>query len=171
MSTTLHTCILGLLLLACPACQAPRAKTSHPTPAPAATQANRVDPSQVVRDDPCATRLHDISGLLLMYYAYNKQLPKQLTDLRPLADADTPPTPLRLECPVSKMAYVYVPAGLQAEGRSKRIIVHDPAPSHDGKRWCIFLTPPTAHGGGGAAPSLEVLAIPEPLFQAYHTSP
>src|SRR3954463_11207634 len=32
-------------------------------------------------EDPCATRLHQISGLLLTYYALNKHLPDRLEEL------------------------------------------------------------------------------------------
>ena len=61
--------------------------------------------------DPCALRLHDLSGLLLMYYAVNKHLPDRIDELATFAD-DT--LPFKAECPESGRPYVYAPQGLQS---------------------------------------------------------
>ena len=119
-----------------------------------------LSPDQIVANDPCATRLHDIAGALLVYYALNKELPKKLDDLRAMADLDQE---LNFKCPVSGLTYTYVPGGLGIVGRNKRIIVHDSFPSHDGRRWCIFMSPAKP----GAAQSVEVLEVQEGIFRTY----
>ena len=112
-----------------------------------------------VASDPCPTRLHDISGALLMYYALNRQMPDKLDDLQPLAEVDRP---LEFVCPVTKQPYVFVPAGLEIAGKPKRIVLHDAAP-HDGVRWCILMESALP----GRPPSLEVLPVQEAVFRAY----
>ncbi len=113
-----------------------------------------------VASDPCAAHLHDISGAMLLYYAVNRELPKSLDDLKSMADFDAP---LDLNCPTSKETYTYVPGGLETPGKSKFIILHDASPAHGGGRWCILMEP----AKGRAAPSMEVLLIPEPIFRGY----
>ena len=113
-----------------------------------------------VASDPCAARLHAIAGAMLEYYAINKQLPKALDELTALKDLDEP---IDLNCPASNLPYVYEPNGLEAPGGSKRIIVHDAAATHNGGRWCLLMAPLVP----GAAPTMEVLLIPEPTFRVY----
>ncbi len=123
------------------------------------TDRSSVSADQAVASEPCAARLHDVAGALLLYYAVNKQLPPTLADLQDSVGADML---LDFTCPDSKLPYVYVPNGLRHPDRPKVIILHDPI-QVKGKRWCILVQP----GGPGTAQSLEVLAIPEPLFLAY----
>ena len=115
---------------------------------------------QAIGTDPCAERLRDIEGALLMYYALHKQMPPSLQELAPLADLDTP---LNFTSPVTGAPFGYNAAGMPAPGRSKRIIVYETVPEHVGKRWCIRmpLTDPTA------AQSAEVVEIPEADFGNY----
>lgn len=113
-----------------------------------------------VASDPCAAHLHDIAGAMLLYFAIHRDLPKSLDDLKSLTDFESP---LDSTCPASKQTYVYVPGGLETPGKSKFIILHDAAPSHRGSRWCILIEP----AKGRAAPSMEVLQVPEPIFRGY----
>lgn len=117
-------------------------------------------PDAIKATDLCAERLQDVEGALLDYYALNHHLPERLDELKSLAGFGTE---LNFTCPVSKKPYVYTPAGLEAAGRAKRIIVHDAEPVHDGKRWCIMMPPVKP----GQQPFMEVLLIEEKDFRAY----
>lgn len=160
----------GALLALSTACQtvSPPPSARHDNRAPSGSSPVAVNGSggepltadQAVADDPCAMRLHDIAGAIAEYYALYKTLPQRLADVATMADLDGP---LNFTCPLSGQPYVYVPQGLRAPGRTKLIIVHDAAPSHDGKRWCIVMTPLRP----GAAVSLDVVPLPEPIFRAY----
>ena len=100
----------------------------------------RVEPDRrpSVKSDPCAERLHDISGHLLMYHGLRKKLPAKLGDLKESGMGDLPP----LKCPVSLRPYIYTPEGMKVGGRDEIMVVHDPAPSHSGMRWAILVAPP-----------------------------
>jgi hypothetical protein len=130
----------------------------------------RLDPSiqtasaeTAIRHDPCAARLQNIGGTLLLYYATNQQMPRALEELKPLADFDQP---VELTCPVSKKPYTYSPNGLAASGKEKRIVVYDAEPSHQGSRWCLFMIPPRP----GKALAIEVLEVPEGIFRTFTPS-
>ncbi len=114
--------------------------------------------------DPCAARLHDLEGALLLYYALHKTLPEKLTDLAPLADVDAP---LAFTCPISGLPYGYNRDGLFSPGKTKSILVYDPTPAHAGRRWCIFSAPAKP----GASRSLQVLSVTEPFFLGYQPLP
>jgi len=151
-----------LLLPMLTGCQqsAPDSKPKPPiaaTPLPANRQPTA---DEALASDPCSTQLENIEGALLMYYALNKRMPDSLEQLKPFADAGTE---LKLTCPVSNQPYVYSPAGLVAVGTSKRIIVWDPTPAHQGMRWCIIM-PPIEHG---AALVPQVVPIGEKAFEAF----
>lgn len=115
---------------------------------------------QAVASDPCASRLQDISGALLLYVAINKQLPPHLEDLQSMADVDTQ---LQFTCPVSGKPYLYIPDGLHAPAQAKEIVVADAEPSHHGKRWCVLM----GKLEKGHASAMEVLEIPEATFHTY----
>jgi len=85
--------------------------------------------------DPCAERLHDLSGRLLLYYAAHHRLPETLAALPPLDPAHPTPT----VCPASGKPYVYRPKGLAISGRPGRLVLYDPEPSHAGMRWGVFI--------------------------------
>ncbi len=87
--------------------------------------------------DPCADRLHDISGHLLLYYSLERQLPQTLDELRAEADPGVVPP---FTCPVSGKLYLYHPKGLQVPGRPGRLVLCDAAPTHSGMRWGIVIT-------------------------------
>lgn len=85
--------------------------------------------------DPCATRLHDLSGALLLYHATYHQLPPTLEDLRRIPDAVSPLE--SFNCPVSRRPYLYSQGGVAVAGQTGKVIVYDATPAHDGKRWAI----------------------------------
>jgi hypothetical protein len=109
--------------------------TAKPRRAPRSDAAAAALPAE----DECAARLHDISGLLLLYFVANKHLPEKLEDLAPLAD---PGTDFQTTCPVSGRPYVYVPGGLPGSGSGRVLIVYDAVPAHNGIRWGIAASPP-----------------------------
>jgi hypothetical protein len=141
-----------------PATSAPKATISA-APLPAGRQPT-VD--ETLAADPCSTRLEDIEGAMLMYYALNKQLPLSLEALKPFANTGTE---LKLTCPESNLPYVYSRDGLVAAGTDRRIIVWDPTPAHHGMRWCIVM--PYQKPGDPLVP--EVVPIQEKAFQAFVT--
>lgn len=107
--------------------------------------------------DPCATRLHDLCGPLLQYYALNRRLPDRLDELQALAGPDPA---IAFDCPVSGRAYVYVPGGFAWGDKPGFIVLHDAEPSHSGFRWAVVVEEPR-----GAQPLVtRVVAVPEPLF-------
>jgi hypothetical protein len=122
--------VLVLCLLAA-ACQQAAPKTAAPAP-------KQLDKSILALTDPCAVRLDDITGALLMYYSQHHQLPTKLEDLRAAGVADAT---LAFTCPISGLPYVYAPENLERLGPDRRPIVYDPAPSHDGHRWVVVAAP------------------------------
>ena len=95
-------------------------------------------PRPSVRVDPCAERLHDVCGHLLLYYATHKRLPPSLDALKA-----TGPLPLSpLVCPVSGKPYVYDSRGLAIPDRPGRLVLYDAEPSHSGMRWGIMVKRP-----------------------------
>ncbi len=121
-----------------------------------------LSPEAVVATDTCASRLQDIGEALLLYYSVNKHLPAQLEELKSESG-----TPLNFTCPQSGKPYLYISSGLAAVSHDKRIIICDSTPSHNGKRWCIFMPPPRP----GQAVSMEVLEVPEGLYRTYLAEP
>lgn len=107
--------------------------------------------------DPCATRLHDLCGPLLHYYALNRRLPQRLEELQGVAGPDPA---VSFECPVSGQPYVYVPGGFPWGDQPGFVVLHDAEPSHSGFRWAVVVEEPK-----GAQPLItRVVAVPEPLF-------
>ena len=109
--------------------------------------------------DPCAERLHDICGHLLLYYSLNRRLPDDLADLKSTDSGQLPP----LVCPVSGRPYIYNPDGLPVPGRPGSLVLYDASPSHSGMRWGVLA--------GVAAESqplaARVVLLPEtPVFSA-----
>ena len=82
-------------------------------------------------EDPCAERLHDLSGQLLMYYVRHNKLPQDLSQL-----GSESPKPV---CPVCNKPYLYNPQGLDVPNMSARAIVWDALPCHSGFRWAIVM--------------------------------
>jgi hypothetical protein len=115
---------------------------------------------QTLKSDPCAARLHAISGAMLEYYALHNGLPPALQDLQSLADLDQP---LQFTCTESGQPFVYVPAGLQSPDDTRRIILHDSVPDRSGLRWVIMMQKPR----GRQPAAMWVVSLTEPLFRGY----
>ncbi|MDB5302986.1 MAG: hypothetical protein JWM97_535 [Phycisphaerales bacterium] len=138
-----------------------------PTPKPQPKAAPVIDePSrESVADplefkDPCAARLHDISGAMLLCYAVNHQLPAQLQDLSKYAELDQT---LEFTCPESHQPYVYVREGLPAPSGGRRLVLYDATPVHKGTRWAILMRP----SGPGQSAAAWVVQLSEPMLQTY----
>ena len=85
--------------------------------------------------DPCAERLHDIAGTLLLHCAATGELPPDTAAIKRAGGEACPP----LECPVSREPYVYNPAGLSIPDQSGLLVLYDAKPSHNGKRWGLIV--------------------------------
>jgi hypothetical protein len=121
---------------------------------PAADRSN----AQRTMTDPCAMRLHDLAGALLLYHASHGSLPATLEELRNVPGAIAPLE--SFACPVSKAPYRYEPAGLSLRGRVARVILFDATAAHDGKRWAVEVP--------DSAPDeplvTKVVSLPESAF-------
>jgi len=102
--------------------------------------------------DPCAERLHDLAGRLLMYRFAEGHLPASLADL-PKSGAE------ELVCPVSGKGYVYRRNGPAAPGGEGQMVVWDATACHNGGRWLVTLAQP-----GGEAVTAKVVWAPEGAF-------
>jgi hypothetical protein len=154
---------VGLLFCALGGCQAQPQQSAGPPTQHVTNQTDQNVSSDVaLATDPSALRLNDIGGALLLYYATNKQLPDQLEDLNASGYSEGP---LKFTSPVSGKPYVYVPAGLSLEGQRKRIIAYDPTLTHDGRRFCLVMA---LESRPNAAQSVEILSLPEKVFEMYH---
>jgi hypothetical protein len=119
----------------------------------------REDVAPITSADPCATRLQDISGDLLLYYSVNHHLPQSLDELANLPDVgEIPP----LVCPVSHQPYIYNRVGIPLPEQHSRIVLYDPTPAHSGFRWGITLSPSEA----GKPLIMKVVALHESVFQS-----
>jgi hypothetical protein len=87
-------------------------------------------------DDPCAERLHDIEGQLLLYYHLNHSLPPSLEDLNKLTSEK-----VQLTCPITGKLYIYVPEGIEILNGDRRVIVFDAVPCRPGVRHVIIADP------------------------------
>jgi hypothetical protein len=88
-------------------------------------------------DDPCAERMHDISGQFLLYFNAKRELPQTLEDLAKSAPGLLPP----LICPKCGKPYVYNPEGLAMPDGQRRVILYDPEPTHYGYRRGVVIDP------------------------------
>jgi len=119
-------------------------------------------PDEVANSDPCSTRLHDIAGLLLIYYARHSELPQDLDQLQTVADAGDS---LDFTCPDTHQPYAYVSTGIRSPTIARQIILYDSVPHPNGVRWCIFLSPLTLHPGSSLV--MDVLPVSEATFQTF----
>ena len=131
------------------------AQSPSAAPAPAA----KLD----VNTDPCAMRLHEASGALLLYFSAHRDLPPTL---EALSKAPGAADIGELVCPLSHQPYVYTPQGLPSPDGESRILLADPQPSHAGMRWAVVVQPPTQ-----GPLIMKVIAIPEAQFPRIPTRP
>jgi hypothetical protein len=116
-------------------------------PAPPATRRPSVE------IDPCAERLHDVCGQMLLYYSSHRALPKTLRELK--AAGGQPSAPL--QCPVSRKLYRYNPQGLDVADQPGKLVLYDPEPCHCGMRWGIFVIAPAS----GTLLTTRVILLPD----------
>jgi hypothetical protein len=132
-------------------------KKGAKAPVKSSGKAVAVQSEPISNTDPCAMRMHDISGGFLLYYAKNQRLPQSLDELRELPGMEALPA---MACPVSNKPYLYTPNGILMPERDARIILADPAPSHSRMRWVISVGEPKPN-----QPLLmRVVAMPESFF-------
>ena len=117
----------------------------------------RKDIAPITNTDPCATRLQDISGDLLLYYAMNHHLPQQLSELAQLPDIGPLP---EFVCPVSHQPYIYQRQGIPLPEQQSRIVLYDATPAHSGLRWAITMNDPQA----GQSIIMKVIALRDSYF-------
>ncbi|HEX2971936.1 MAG TPA: hypothetical protein VHP11_06365 [Tepidisphaeraceae bacterium] len=124
------------------------------------TTSSSKEPARVrANTDPCAERLHELSGAFLLYYATYHRLPDTLEQLRKV---DPALVSMPFSCPVSEQPYIYNRQGLVVKEWPGRVIVYDPTPSDTNLRWAISIIEPEAPG-----PLItKVLAISESRFAA-----
>ena len=144
------TIVLTLAALAA-GCAAPAHPSSPARPKSAAKEA------PISNADPCATRLHDLCGPLLLYYATNHKLPPTLEALR----STGMDMPEELTCPVSHQPYVYNPGGLLAPNAMGKLIIYDATPAHSGMRWAVAIIEPQRQIDPLVA---KVVAVPNTSF-------
>jgi len=116
-----------------------------------------------VEIDPCAERLHDVCGQLLLHYSSHRTLPRTLQELKTAGRQPSVP----LQCPVSREPYRYNPQGLQVEGQSGRLVLYDAQPCHAGMRWGIFVSPPAS----GALLITRVILLPDEAIAKAESTP
>lgn len=133
-----------------PSGRSPQPPRTNQRPAPPRAAADAAGPQQpsarpdgnnspTAAGDACAARLHDISGLLLLYFVSNQRLPERLEELAPLSDS---PSTFQAICPASGRPYAYTPQGLPGAGTDRVLLVYDETPAHGGFRWVIVASPP-----------------------------
>jgi hypothetical protein len=116
-----------------------------------------------LQEDPCAERLHDLSGRLLLYYSQHGRLPAALDALPPLDPASpTPPV-----CPASGRPYVYAPAGVRVPDQPGRLVLYDAQAIHAGMRWGVFVD----EAPDSARLTARVILVPEDAFRAAAGAP
>jgi hypothetical protein len=120
---TLTICLLS------PACR------STPVHTPPGAGAGSNDALLAVTD-PSAGRLDDLRVALMDYWHAYGRMPGRIEDLRPFAE---PGTTLQFTSPASGRPYVYMPAGPTLPGQGLGLVLYDPTPLPDGRRWGVLL--------------------------------
>ena len=157
--------LAGMMLFGTACAARPESKAAPGQPvagsnagAPTQPQAGVPSGAPLSATDPCAERLHALSGPLLYYYALNRRLPERIEELESLAGPDPA---VGLDCPVSHQPYVYVPDGFAVAKQPGFVVIHDAAPSHAGFRWAVVVEEPK----GPKQPLItRVVALPEAAF-------
>ena len=122
-------------------------------------------PFSATVDDPSAQRLHEICEHLLLYYAVNQALPPTLEGLRQVRPESLPP----LVSPESGQPYVYHRTPIYLQGRSSRLLIHDPVRAKatirgEPARWVVLVAEPDPELGGPLA--TQVVPITESEMEA-----
>jgi hypothetical protein len=160
-ASTLLALSLLALALGCANNGSARSARNKPTPSPAPAPAGQ---PPISNTDPCAMRLHDICGGLLLYYLQNQDLPASLTELSKFPGVDEG---LEFVCPESKKPYVYIPQGIFLPEKNAYIVLYDPEPVHAGYRWAVQVQAPEP----GKPLVTRVIAQPERFFVTHPPAP
>jgi hypothetical protein len=126
--------------------------------APRSTTATRPgDTARITNTDPCASRLHELCGPLLLYYNLQRRLPERIEELGQVPGFEG----LRdFTCPTSGRPYIYNSAGVAGLEPGSRVVIYDPLPSHSGIRWGVAVQIP-----GEDQPLIaKVIGLPESKF-------
>jgi hypothetical protein len=150
-----HMRVLFAVMIALVVASAPGCKSTK-KPKPNLSKTPLVVP--ITNTDPCAMRMHDISGALLLYYQKHHHLPPTLEQLRELEF----PGLGDFTCPVSKQPYVYLAAGISSPEQGARIVLWDATPVHDHHRWAISIIEPQSDQAPLVA---KVIALPASGFR------
>ncbi|MFT3787649.1 MAG: hypothetical protein QM770_16025 [Tepidisphaeraceae bacterium] len=134
----LGTVAAATLAFASVGCEATTNRTSVARPGGNPSGLQATGDSPLSNTDPCAMRLHDVCGALLLYYFTHNELPEKLSDLNAIPGE----APVELTCPVTKTPYIYTPNGIQIPERKSFIIIYDPSPAHAGMRWAVSIEQP-----------------------------
>ena len=147
----------GLVLAGCAGHAKSPAKSTGGADDQAAQPPSRTIAALNSNTDPCATRLHEAAGAMLLYFATHQDLPPTLEQLKKAPGIEGAGD---MTCPVSHKPYVYNPAGIPTGEEGVVIVLFDPEPSHSGMRWAVTAAPPK-----GTAPMVaKVVAVPEARF-------
>lgn len=120
------------------------------------------DSAPITNTDPCAMRLHDLSGSLLEFYFHYGELPATLAELSAgMAQLDAATQVPPGICPASQIPYMYDPRGILLPERRSRVVLWDPAPTHSGMRWAVTVEEPPNQEGVLVT---KVIALPERFF-------
>jgi hypothetical protein len=129
--------------------------TNSANPSSAQTQKTPTNTAPIETVDACANRLHDISGLLLMYSLNHPNLPAKLDELRSEPGFEDVK---EFSCPVSREMYIYNPDGIPYE--SGLLVVYDATPAHSGMRWAIWIS----RAIGNQPMQTKVIAVKDSVF-------
>jgi hypothetical protein len=145
------------LLIGCTPPTAPPSTAGPDAANPAPVESLIADKPDANRD-PCAQRLHDLSGAMLVYVSLYDQLPASLELLKGVPGAEPD---LKANCPISGQSYAYSPQGMEVPGIEHRIYAWDASPAHGTYRWAIQLVPSVAE----RPPYANVIPVPETAFR------
>lgn len=112
----------------------------------------------ITNTDPCAMRLHELSGALLLHYFNHFELPQDLAQLQPLESGKLLPPAV---CPVTGAPYIYYPTGILLTEQQAYVVLYDSAPAHSRMRWAVTVHEPA---DGGETLLTKVIVLPESFF-------
>jgi hypothetical protein len=127
----------------------------RPTPPPPPQTTTQ---GPVTNTDPCAMRLHDLCGALLLYFGLRQELPTKIEDL--VAVPGFEHLANELSCPASSLPYVFNRDGLLLAEQNSLVIIYDRSPAHIGMRWGIAID----KSEPGMALVARVVILPESMF-------
>jgi hypothetical protein len=168
VSLLIHLAVSSLLPLGCvsethremPASVKPAPRTVRTQEATRKPQATRSQNASQSVTDPCADRLHALSGPLLLYYSLHRKLPTKMDELRDIAGPDPD---VAFDCPVSGKPYVFDAHGPKRSTGPGFLIIYDSQPTHGGRRWGVAAEEPK----NTAQPLVtHVVMEPETTFRA-----